>query len=160
NGRCIARSKAPVSAPPVTLDRFILEQQHAFPGATGELSPLVMLFGVAGKRTASALPRAGLTGQWGSAGHENVQGEVQKKLDVVANDILLDTFDYGGLVTLAASEEMEEPHVYGSGENGRYAVLFEPIDGSSNIDVNGTLGLIFSVRPRRDGGAGDLLRSG
>jgi fructose-1,6-bisphosphatase I len=149
-----------VSAPPVTLDRFILEQQHAFPGATGELSLLLMRFGVAGKRIASALARAGLSGQWGSAGHENVQGEVQKKLDVVANDILLDTFDYGGLVTLAASEEMEEPHVYGSGENGRYAVLFDPMDGSSNIDVNGTLGLIFSVRPRRDGGAGDLLRSG
>ena len=149
-----------MSAPPVTLDRFILEEQHAFPGATGELSLLLMRFGVAGKRIASALARAGLTGEWGSAGHENVQGEVQKKLDVVANEILLDTFDYGGLVTLAASEEMEEPHVYGSGENGRYAVLFDPMDGSSNIDVNGTLGLIFAVRPRRDGDVGDLLRSG
>lgn len=149
-----------MSAPPVTLDRFILEQQHAFPGATGELSLLLMRFGVAGKRIASALARAGLTGQWGSAGHENVQGEVQKKLDVVANDILLDTFDYGGLVTLAASEEMEEPHVYGSGENGRYAVLFDPMDGSSNIDVNGTLGTIFSIRRRRDGTVADLLRPG
>jgi fructose-1,6-bisphosphatase I len=149
-----------VSVPPVTLDRFILEEQQAFPGATGELSLLLMRFGVAGKRIASALARAGLTGQWGPAGHENVQGEAQKKLDVVANEILLDTFDYGGLVTLAASEEMEEPHVYGSGGDGRYAVLFDPMDGSSNIDVNGTLGLIFSVRPRRDGGVGDLLRSG
>jgi len=149
-----------VSTPPVTLDRFILEEQQAFPGATGELSLLLMRLGVAGKRIASALARAGLTGQWGAAGHQNVQGEEQKKLDVVANDILLDTFDYGGLVTLAASEEMDEPFLYRSGSEGRYAVLFDPMDGSSNIDVNGTLGLIFSIRPRRDGGVGDLLRSG
>jgi fructose-1,6-bisphosphatase I len=149
-----------VSAPPVTLDRFILEEQKGFPAATGELSLLLMRFGVAGKRIASALARAGLTGQWGAAGHQNVQGEAQKKLDVVANEILVDTFDYGGLVTLAASEEMEEAHLYGSGAGGRYAVLFDPMDGSSNIDVNGTLGVIFSVRPRKDGGVGDLLRSG
>jgi fructose-1,6-bisphosphatase I len=112
------------------------------------------------ERISAAVRRGAVGGVLGALDSENVQGEVQKKLDVVANDILLDTFDYGGLVTLAASEEMEEPHVYGSGENGRYAVLFDPMDGSSNIDVNGTLGLIFSVRPRRDGGAGDLLRSG
>lgn len=149
-----------MSAPPVTLDRFILEEQQAFPGATGELSLLLMRLGVAGKRIASALARAGLTEQWGSAGHENVQGEVQKKLDVVANQILLETFDYGGLVTLAASEEMEKPHRYPSSKDGRYAVLFDPLDGSSNIDVNGTLGLIFSIRGRRGGGTEDLLRSG
>lgn len=145
---------------PVTLDRFILEEQQTFPGATGELSMLLMRLGVAGKRIASALARAGLTDQWGAAGHRNVQGEEQKKLDVVANEILLETFDYGGLVTLAASEEMEEPHLYGSPEQGRYAMLFDPMDGSSNIDVNGTLGLIFSVRARRDGTPRDLLRSG
>jgi fructose-1,6-bisphosphatase I len=145
----------------ITLDRFILEEQKTFPGATGELSLLLMRFGVAGKRIASSLARAGLTGQLGSAGSWNVQGEEQKRLDVIANEILLQTFDYGGLVTLAASEEMEEPFVYGSsGEQGRYAVLFDPMDGSSNIDVNGTLGLIFSIRPRHDGTLGDLLRSG
>jgi fructose-1,6-bisphosphatase I len=146
----------------ITLDRFILEEQQAFPGATGELSLLLMRFGVAGKRIASALSRAGLTEQLGSAGARNTQGEEQKKLDVVANDILLQTFDYGGLVTLAASEEMEEPFVYGYGSSspGRYAVLFDPMDGSSNIDVNGTLGLIFSIRARRDGTVADLLRSG
>jgi fructose-1,6-bisphosphatase I len=145
----------------ITLDRFILEEQKTFPGATGELSLLLMRFGVAGKRIASSLARAGLTGQLGSAGSWNVQGEEQKRLDVIANEILLQTFDYGGLVTLAASEEMEEPFVYGSsGEQGRYAVLFDPMDGSSNLDVNGTLGLIFSIRPRHDGTLGDLLRSG
>jgi fructose-1,6-bisphosphatase I len=146
---------------PITLDRFILEEQQSFPGATGELSLLLMRFGVAGKRIASALARAGLTEALGTAGSRNVQGEEQKKLDVIANEILLETFDYGGLVTLAASEEMEEPYVYGSSrDRGRYAVLFDPMDGSSNIDVNGTLGLIFSVRARHDGTLGDLLRSG
>jgi fructose-1,6-bisphosphatase I len=146
---------------PITLDRFILEEQKSSPGATGELSLLLVRLGVAAKRIASALASAGLTGAHGSAGSANVQGEEQKKLDVVANDILLETFDYGGLVTLAASEEMEEPHVYaGSLAQGRYAVIFDPMDGSSNIDVNGTLGTIFSIRPRRDGTAADLLRSG
>ncbi len=149
-----------MNAPPVTLDRFILEEQQSFPGATGELSLLLMRFGVAGKRIADALARAGLTQQLGAAGHQNVQGEEQKKLDVLANEILLETFDYGGLVALAASEEMDEPFVYRSGAQGRYSVLFDPMDGSSNIDVNGTLGLIFSVRPRRDGDAGGFVALG
>jgi fructose-1,6-bisphosphatase I len=150
-----------MSPAPITLDRFILEEQRSFPGSTGELSLLLMRLGVAGKRIASALARAGLTNSHGSTGAANVQGEEQKKLDVLANEILLETFDYGGLVTLAASEEMEEPFVYGGSlAQGRYAVLFDPMDGSSNIDVNGVLGTIFSIRHRRDGTVGDLLRPG
>jgi fructose-1,6-bisphosphatase I len=91
-----------------------------------------------------------------------VQGEQQKKLDVRANDILVETFDYGGLVSFVASEELEEAHVYrgDAAEGARYAVLFDPLDGSSNIDVNGSLGTIFSIRPRRDGTEADLLRPG
>ncbi len=145
----------------ITLDRFILEREQAHPGATGELSLLLMRFGVAGKRIARELAVAGLRGAHGSAGSANVQGEEQKKLDVIANEILLETFDYGGLVMLAASEELEAPYLYARHqEHGRYAVLFDPMDGSSNIDVNGTLGTIFSVRRRREGGEKDLLRSG
>jgi fructose-1,6-bisphosphatase I len=145
----------------ITLDRFILEREQSHPGATGELSLLLMRFGVAGKRIARELAVAGLRGAHGAAGTANVQGEEQKKLDVLANDILLETFDYGGLVMLAASEELETPFVYArAAQDGRYAVLFDPMDGSSNIDVNGTLGTIFSVRRRRDGGERDLLRSG
>jgi fructose-1,6-bisphosphatase I len=145
----------------ITLDRFILEHEHAHPGATGELSLLLMRFGVAGKRIARELAVAGLRRTLGSAGSANVQGEEQKKLDVLANDILLETFDYGGLVMLAASEELEKPFYYAHNErDGRYAVLFDPMDGSSNIDVNGTLGTIFSIRRRRDGGEKDLLRPG
>jgi fructose-1,6-bisphosphatase I len=152
-----------MSLAPITLDRFILEAQQVSPGATGELSLLLMRLGVAGKRIASALSKAGLTGTLGAAGSRNVQGEDQKTLDVVANEILVETFDYGNLVTVVASEEMEEPVVYaksGTTHSGGYAVLFDPLDGSSNIDCNGTLGTIFSVRRRGDGGPSDLLRAG
>ncbi|MEO8347478.1 MAG: class 1 fructose-bisphosphatase [Acidobacteriota bacterium] len=146
---------------PVTLDRFILEGQQQHPGATGELSLLLMRLGVAGKRIARELSVADIRRTHGSAGTENVQGEDQKKLDVLANEILIETFDYGGLVSFAASEELEEPHVYRGGADGaRYLVLFDPMDGSSNIDVNGTLGTIFSIRPRREGSESDLLRAG
>ena len=145
----------------ITLDRFILERERAHPGATGELSLLLMRFGVAGKRIARELAVAGLRHTLGAAGSANVQGEEQKKLDVLANEILLETFDYGGLVMLAASEELDAPYIYARNEkDGRYAVLFDPMDGSSNIDVNGTLGTIFSIRRRREGGEKDLLRPG
>jgi fructose-1,6-bisphosphatase I len=145
----------------ITLDRFILEEERQHPGATGELSMLLMRFGVAGKRIAWELSVGGLRSRLGAAGSTNVQGEEQQTLDVLANEILLETFDYGGLVSIAASEEMTEPFVYErNAERGRYAILFDPMDGSSNIDVNGTLGLIFSIRARRDGTVADLLRSG
>src|SRR5215475_1703896 len=145
----------------LTLDRFILEAQRTAPGSTGELSLLLVRLGVAAKRIASALARGGLSGTLGSAGTANVQGEEQKKLDVLANEILLETFDYGGLVSLAASEEMDEPFFYTrTAETGRYALLFDPMDGSSNIDVNGTLGTIFSVRNRKDGSEEALLGAG
>lgn len=122
---------------------------------------LLMRFGVAGKRIAWELAVGGLKQQLGSAGETNVQGEDQKKLDVLANEILLETFDYGGLVSVAASEEMEKIVVFPRAtENGRYAILFDPMDGSSNIAVNGTLGTIFSIRPRGGGGEEALLRSG
>ncbi len=147
--------------PPVTLDRFILEEQRSHPGATGELSLVLMRLAVAGKRIARELEVADIQRTHGSAGTENVQGEEQKKLDVRANDILVETFDYGGLVSFVASEELEEAHVYrGDTSSARYAVLFDPLDGSSNIDVNGTLGTIFSIRPRHDGTEADLLRPG
>jgi fructose-1,6-bisphosphatase I len=145
----------------ITLDRFILEEERHHPGATGELSMLLMRFGVAGKRIAWELAVGGLKQQLGSAGETNVSGEEQKKLDVLANEILLETFDYGGLVSVAASEEMEKIVEFPRAtENGRYAVLFDPMDGSSNIAVNGTLGTIFSIRPRGGGGEQALLRSG
>jgi fructose-1,6-bisphosphatase I len=145
----------------MTLDRFILESQQRHPGATGELTSLLLRFGVAGKRIARELSTAGLRAELGNAGTRNVHGEEQKKLDVLANEILLETFDYGGLVSMAASEELETPFVYAEGEGpGRYAVLFDPLDGSPNIDVNGSLGMIFSIRSRESDSPQELLRSG
>ena len=149
------------AVPPITLDRFILENEHAHPGASGELTQLLMRFGLAGKRIGRELALAGLRKLHGSARSANASGEKQKKLDLVANEILLETFDYGGLVSVAASEEMDRPFVYpAKADGGRYAVLFDPMDGSSNIDVNGTLGSIFSVRHRGEHEEADLLRSG
>jgi hypothetical protein len=118
-----------------------------------------MRFGAAGKRIARELALAGLRRLHGPADSEYASGEQQKMLDVVANDILLETFDYGGLVSMAASEELDEVRAYGSTE-GHYAVLFDPMDGSSNIDVNGTLGTIFSIRRRAGNGPEGLLRPG
>jgi len=143
----------------INLERFVLEGQHEHPKATGELSLLLMRFGAAGKRIARELALAGLRKLHGTASSENASGEQQKKLDVVANDILLETFDYGGLVSMAASEELDEVWAYGSSQ-GHYAVLFDPMDGSSNIDVNGTLGTIFSIRRWTGGGPENLLRPG
>ena len=146
---------------PISLERFVLEGEHEHPQATGELSQLLMRFGAAGKRIARELALAGLRHLHGSNDSENSFGEMQKKLDVVANDILLETFDYGGLVSVAASEELEEPHVYrGNAPAGGYAILFDPLDGSSNIDVNGTLGTIFSIRKTDGDGEEALLRGG
>ncbi|MDQ6893498.1 MAG: class 1 fructose-bisphosphatase [Acidobacteriota bacterium] len=143
----------------INLERFVLEGQHEHPQATGELSLLLMRFGAAGKRIARELALAGLRRLHGSANTDNASGEQQKKLDIVANDILLETFEYGGLVSMAASEELDEVRAYGSTQ-GHYAVLFDPMDGSSNIDVNGTLGTIFSIRRRAGEGPEGLLRAG
>ncbi len=145
---------------PIDLERFLLEGEHEPPEAVGELSQLLMRFGAAGKRIARELAQAGLRRLQGSADSEDFE-EVRKRLDVVANDILLETFDDGGLVSVAASEELDEAHVYrGDAPAGRYAILFDPLGGASNIDVNGTLGTIFSIRKIGEGGELALLRSG
>ncbi len=144
-----------------TLDRFVHESPPPASASAAELALVLDRFAVAARRISGALARAGLTGAHGSAGSENVHGEEQKKLDVVANDILLETFDGAGLVAMAASEEMEEPFSYGDrSARAPFVVAFDPMDGSSNIDVNGTLGTIFSIRRRRDGSIGDFLRAG
>src|ERR1700693_1754039 len=113
----------------ITLDRFILEEERQHPGATGELSMLLMRFGVAGKRIAWELSVGGLRSGLGAAGSTNVQGEEEQKLDVLANEILLETFDYGGLVSIAASQEMAEAFIYErNAQQGGDATLFGPLD--------------------------------
>jgi fructose-1,6-bisphosphatase I len=150
---------------PVTLSRFIIEQQAVYPEATGEFSVLLTQIGLVGKLIAHDLRRAGLLDILGVTGDTNVQGETVKKLDQIANDTFLRTFDHGGLVSMLASEEMEKPRPLAQNwPKGKYMLLFDPLDGSSNTDVNMPLGAIFSVLKHDAKGAmpaeAQLLRRG
>ncbi|HEX9637765.1 MAG TPA: class 1 fructose-bisphosphatase [Acidobacteriota bacterium] len=127
------------------LHRFIFEQEQQHPGASGELSLLLSQLGLAGKRIARALSRAGLMDILGTTGEVNVQGEVQQKLDAIANEIFLDSFAFGQLVPVVVTEEMEAPARLAE-NRGKYVVFLDPLDGSSNLDVAGAVGSIFSVR--------------
>ncbi|MCO4100840.1 class 1 fructose-bisphosphatase [Gemmatimonas sp.] len=130
----------------VTIERFIIEQERAFPEATGELSGILYDMALAGKMIANKVRSAGLADILGATLNENVQGEVQQKLDVIANEIIVKAFDHGGRLCAMASEE--EPDIIQIPEgfrSGKYVLLFDPLDGSSNIDVNVPVGTIFSV---------------
>jgi fructose-1,6-bisphosphatase I len=131
---------------PVTLTRYILKEQSAHPEATGEFSALMAQIGLAGKMIAHDLRRAGLINILGVTGATNVQGEVVKKLDELANDTFVKVFQYSGLVCALASEELEKPLLLPENwPRGKYILLFDPLDGSSNTDVNMPLGTIFSI---------------
>jgi fructose-1,6-bisphosphatase I len=132
-----------------TIERFILDQEERYPEATGELSNLLYDVALAAKIIAAAIRRAGLVNILGGAGHRNVQGEDQQKLDVLANEIIQNSLKHTGRVCVMGSEEDDDiipvPPEYGV---GKYAVLFDPLDGSSNIDVNAAVGTIFSIYRR------------
>jgi fructose-1,6-bisphosphatase I len=131
---------------PITLNRFIIEKQAAHPAATGEFSVLLSQIGLVGKMIAQDLRRAGLINILGSTGATNVQGEVVKKLDEIANDTFVKVFKYSRIVCALASEELEKPLLVPENwPHGKYILLFDPLDGSSNTDVNMPLGAIFSV---------------
>ncbi len=150
---------------PVTLTRYIIEKQAAHPGATGEFSALMTQIGLVGKLIAQDLRRAGLINVLGVTGETNIQGEAVKKLDELANETFIKVFQYSGLVCALASEEMDKPvHLPENWPHGKYMLLFDPLDGSSNTDVNMPLGTIFSVL-RYDGKGGmpsepELIRRG
>jgi len=130
----------------ITLTQFIIQSQRAHPEATGEFSGLLNVIATACKVIATAASRGALAGVLGSAEQENVQGEVQKKLDVLSNEIMLRATEWGGHLVALASEEMED--IYPVPENfprGKYLLVFDPLDGSSNIDANISVGTIFSV---------------
>ena len=130
----------------VTIERYIIEQERLHPEATGELSGILYDVALAAKMIASKVRRAGLADILGSAEAENVQGEIQQKLDVFANETLIRAMDHGGRLCAMASEE--EPGIIQIPDNfrcGKYVLLFDPLDGSSNIDVNVPVGTIFSV---------------
>ena len=130
----------------ITLTRFIIETQAGYPAATGEFSSLLAQIGLAGKIIANDLRRAGLINILGLTGGTNVQGEAVKKLDEIANETFIKVFQHSGLVCALASEEMEKPvQLPENWPHGKYMLLFDPLDGSSNTDVNMPLGAIFSV---------------
>jgi fructose-1,6-bisphosphatase I len=156
----MAEQTPPVSTQ-VTLTQYLIENQKSHPGATGEFTDLLNRIALCGKIIASRLRRSTLTGETGYARTSNVYGERQEKLDVFANNVFLRHLEYGSIVTLAASEEMDEPAALTrSLEQGHYTICFDPIDGSANLDVNGTLGTIFGIRPRAGSDASELLTSG
>lgn len=151
----------------VTIERHIAEQQGQFPEATGEFSKLLRDFTLALRIIARDVRRAGLNDILGYTQSTNVHGESVKKLDEFANDIIFRAMDHGGHVCVMASEEstglMHIPQNY---KKGRYVLVFDPLDGSSNIDVNITIGTIFSIYRRLDtsldteGNVDDVLQPG
>ena len=129
-----------------TLTQYLIEQQREFDNIPAELRLLIEVVARACKTISHAVSKGALGGVLGSAGSENVQGEVQKKLDVISNEIMLEANEWGGHLAAMASEEMEDVfHIPNRYPQGEYLLMFDPLDGSSNIDVNVSIGTIFSV---------------
>ena len=130
----------------VTLTQFLIEQQRKEQALPAQLRLLIEIVARACKAISLTIGKGELGDVLGSHGSENIQGEVQKKLDVIANDLLVEANEWGGHLAALASEEMDTIHVIPNRyPKGEYLLLYDPIDGSSNIDVNLTVGTIFSV---------------
>ena len=152
----------------ISLTRYLVEQQRQAGHIPPELRLLLEVVARACKSISQAVNKGALGGDssvLGTAGSENVQGEVQKKLDIIANEVLIEANEWGGHLAAMASEEMDHiyvvPNRYPQGE---YLLLFDPLDGSSNIDVNVSIGTIFSVLKKPEGRAAveekDFLQAG
>jgi len=137
----------------VTISRFLIEEERKFPDATGAFTNLLSDIALAAKVIGREVNKAGLVDILGAVGEENVHGEDQQKLDVFANQVMYRALDHTGLVACLASEESEEfiriPDKFPAGD---YVVIYDPLDGSSNIDVNVSIGTIFSIHRKRTTG--------
>src|SRR5215216_6892546 len=133
-----------------TLDEFTIQQMRDFPQATGELSGLLRDMGLAAKRVHVEVNKAGLVDILGDAGTMNVQGEDVKKLDVFANNQFMGVLQHGISCAGIASEELDDFVAFDDevSRNSKYVCLFDPLDGSGNIDVNVSIGTIFSIYRR------------
>ncbi|WP_392565524.1 class 1 fructose-bisphosphatase [Utexia brackfieldae] len=133
-----------------TLGEFIIEKQHEFPHATGELSALLSAIKLGAKIINRDINKAGLVDITGTSGISNIQGEMQMKLDVFANETLKAALEARGVVAGIASEEEDKLVIFDNqkSHHGKYVVLMDPLDGSSNIDVNVSVGTIFSIYQR------------
>lgn len=133
----------------VTLEEFIIQAQNRFPGATGELSQLLRDIGLASKIISREVNRAGINTILGTVGSKNVHGEAVKRLDLFADDQLIHALDRSRITSMVISEE-NDGIVRLKSQAGKYIVYLDPLDGSSNIDVNVSVGSIFSIYMRRD----------
>ncbi|MBF0350294.1 MAG: class 1 fructose-bisphosphatase [SAR324 cluster bacterium] len=133
----------------MTIERYILEAEHKFPGATGKLSAVLQDLTLAFKIIHREVSKAGLVNILGVAGKENVHGEEVKKLDVFADEVIAITMENTGHLCVMASEENEDViHISEKYPKGKYVLLYDPLDGSSNIDANASIGTIFSIYKR------------
>lgn len=151
----------------ITLEHYISMEKDKHPGSTGEFTYLLHDLALAIRRITREVRRAGISDILGMDGSTNVHGESVKKLDVYANEMIIKSMDHGGHLCVMASEENEEPiPIPEKYQKGKYVLLFDPLDGSSNIDVNVTVGTIFSlykrkkVRETTDGDESDLTQAG
>lgn len=148
----------------ITVQEHIIEQQAKHPGASGEFSWLLSAITLATKIIASYVRRAGLVDVWGEHGSTNVQGETVQRLDIIANETLKKCLGYRENVGIIASEEDNEPRVLQEvDQGGKYIVMFDPLDGSSNIDANVSIGTIFTIfanPPETPGTTDSVLQPG
>ena len=142
----------------VTISRFLVDQQRLHPEATGAFTSLLHDIALAAKLISREVTKAGLVDILGATEDENVHGEAVQKLDLYANQVVIRALDHTGLVACMASEESEGlipiPDKF---EAGEYVVIFDPLDGSSNIDVNVSIGTIFSIHRKRSSGGRGVL---
>lgn len=155
----------PEETDPLTLSAWILAQEHKSLGARGRMTMLLNSIGVGCKFVSSAVRRAGLAGMMGMAGSSNVQGEDQKKLDLVANEVFKNSLRRSGQCCILITEEEDEPIFIEEPFRGDYIVVFDPLDGSSNIDCGVSVGTIFGIYKAKNPGSGkysleDVMRPG
>ena len=148
-----------------TLTRYTIETEHRHEGSTGDFSGLLNALATAIKVIGNQVNRGALIGALGSADQENVQGEVQKKLDIISNEVMIGETEWAGHLAAMASEEMEDIYpIPASYQRGKYLLVFDPLDGSSNIDANISVGTIFSILrspdPAAEPSAADFLQPG
>jgi fructose-1,6-bisphosphatase I/sedoheptulose-1,7-bisphosphatase len=148
-----------------TLTRFLIEERRRHPNSSGEFNSLILDVAVACKVISRQVSLGALAGVIGKVGETNVQGEQQQKLDVIANDAFIRASEWGGAVAGMVSEELDEPYTIPEPyPKGHYLLLFDPLDGSSNIDVNVSVGSVFSIlkapNPGKDATAEDFLQKG
>ena len=141
------------------LNSFILEKGRE-KGSTGALSLALMAIEAATKRITAHVRRAGISDILGKAGSVNVQGEEVQKLDVLSNEIMIEHLSKCGQFYALASEELDKPIFPEEGKDGKYIIAFDPLDGSSNIDVNVSIGTIFSIHKKVNGTEEDFLQEG